>query len=112
MLLKMNTGLGGPDFNLVRGDEHDFADPFEARRLVRAGYAEPANDEARAELDALPDDEPAKDEAPADAADGAAVDAAAAEAAAKEAAEKAAADAAAQAAAAKAADAKPAGKKA
>lgn len=108
MLLKMNTGLGGPDFNLVRDDEHDFADPFEARRLVRAGFATPANEAAQAELDALPEDEPADGgdrEAAAKAEADAAAEAAAkadAEAAAKAEADSADAAAAAAAAAAKA----------
>ena len=103
MLLKMNTGLGGPDFNLVRDDEHDFADPFEARRLVRAGFATPANEAAQAELDALPEEQPA-DGGDGEAAAKAEADAAAAAAAQaeSEAAAKADADAAAAAAAAKA----------
>lgn len=88
MLLKMNTGLCGPDFNLVRGDEHDFADPFEARRLVRAGYASPASAEVEAELAALPEDEPAQDEGAVD--QGEADDQAAADEAAKAAADEAA----------------------
>ena len=79
MLLKMNTGLGGPHYNLVGDDEHDFSDPFEARRLVRAGFARPANEEVAAILDALPQDEPT--EATAAAAAQAEADAAAAAAA-------------------------------
>ena len=38
MKLKMLTGLGGPDFTLVRNDEREFEEA-EAQRLVEAGYA-------------------------------------------------------------------------
>ncbi|MBY3255574.1 hypothetical protein HFO09_07695 [Rhizobium laguerreae] len=47
MLLKMTTGLSGPDFNLAPGDKHEF-DDGEAERLVEAGFAE------RADADAAP----------------------------------------------------------
>lgn len=36
--LKMTTGLSGPDFSLLRGDEREF-DEAEASRLIRAGFA-------------------------------------------------------------------------
>jgi len=38
MLLKMTTGLSGPDFNLAPGDEYDF-DADEAGRLKAEGFA-------------------------------------------------------------------------
>lgn len=38
MLLKMNTGLSGPLFNLAPGDEREFDDD-EAERLIEAGFA-------------------------------------------------------------------------
>lgn len=37
-LLKMLTGLCGPDYSLVRNDEHEF-DEREASSLIRAGFA-------------------------------------------------------------------------
>ncbi|MGO7185297.1 hypothetical protein ACCT14_33045 [Rhizobium brockwellii] len=42
MLLKMTTGLSGPDFNLAPGDTHEFDDD-EAGRLIEAGFAEKAD---------------------------------------------------------------------
>lgn len=42
MLLKMTTGLSGPDFNLAPGDTHEF-DDGEAGRLIEAGFAEKAD---------------------------------------------------------------------
>lgn len=39
MLLKMLTGLSGPDLSLSLGDEHEF-DNAEAERLIGAGFAE------------------------------------------------------------------------
>ncbi len=37
-MLKMLTGLSGPDYSLVPGDTHDF-DEREAKSLIAAGYA-------------------------------------------------------------------------
>lgn len=88
--LRMNTGLCGPEYNLVRGDEHDFEDD-EADRLIAAGFATEIEDTNAA----------AKNEA----AEKAAAEKAAAE---KEAAEK---EAAGKAAAEKAATEKQSGKK-
>ncbi|MBY5585304.1 hypothetical protein [Rhizobium leguminosarum] len=38
MLLKMTTGLSGPDLNLAPGEKHEFEDG-EAERLIEAGFA-------------------------------------------------------------------------
>lgn len=38
MLLKMTSGLSGPEFNLAPGDEREFDDE-EAGRLIDAGFA-------------------------------------------------------------------------
>lgn len=44
MKIRMLTGLSGPNFNLVAGDPHE-ADDAEAKRLIAAGFAEPASGE-------------------------------------------------------------------
>ena len=43
--LRMKTGLGGLDYNLAPGDEHDFEDA-EADRLIAAGFGAEVRDEA------------------------------------------------------------------
>lgn len=40
MRIRMRTGLSGPDYSLIPGDERDFPDK-EAIRLIEAGYAVP-----------------------------------------------------------------------
>ena len=40
MLIRMRTGLSGPEYNLQAGDEREFPDD-EAIRLIKAGYAVP-----------------------------------------------------------------------
>lgn len=40
MLMRMKTGLSGPELSLAPGDEHDFSDEAEAIRLEEAGFAE------------------------------------------------------------------------
>lgn len=46
MLLKMKTGLAGPDLSLAPGDKHDFADEAEAQRLIDAGFADAVKSKA------------------------------------------------------------------
>jgi hypothetical protein len=45
MLVKMKTGLSGPELSLSPGDEHEF-DDAEAQRLIDAGFAEPSDTSA------------------------------------------------------------------
>ncbi|NGO63950.1 hypothetical protein G6N76_09715 [Rhizobium daejeonense] len=45
MLLKMTAGLSGPELNLAPGDEHEF-DDAEAERLIEAGFAFKAEENA------------------------------------------------------------------
>lgn len=49
--LRMTTGLGGPDYNLTRGDEHDFSNE-EADRLIKAGFGVEVEDPQAAEKEA------------------------------------------------------------
>jgi len=61
MKVRLLTGLSGPDFSLVRGDERDFPQA-EAERLVSAGYAVPAEmDRQEATRPAAPEKTVAKD---------------------------------------------------
>lgn len=102
-ILKMLTGLCGPDFSLVRGDEREF-DEREASSLIRAGFAVATDDFvpiAPDETEADADAEAAA--AAAEAEDNATADAEAAAAAEAEAKAKADADAAAAKSAPKAA---------
>ena len=54
MKLKMLTGMGGPEVNLVKGDPYECKSDDEAVRLVRSGFATTTNDkDAKAVADAI-----------------------------------------------------------
>lgn len=46
MKIKMKAGLSGPEFSLAPGDTKVFEDANEAQRLIDAGFAELAKDDA------------------------------------------------------------------
>jgi len=46
MKIKMTAGLSGPTMSLAPGDSRFFEDADEAQRLIDAGFAELATDEA------------------------------------------------------------------